>query len=208
MKINGILVSFVLVSLLSGCSAGIGAPSEANEDLSGKDTPTAVSGDNAQDQTDDKTRIIDEIQSDYIMTTVLELLGRTDEESSHFFDGGTENTSADGRHLIGRVYSISAFDEPTLLYTSYRDDGLVESVSFNLSKKTYEDYQALISDHLGQPENGDMTPPEPDVLSTTWIVDGKLVVLYDSYGLISVQLILPEEKLSHMPHPIDTLYFP
>jgi len=132
-------------------------------------------------------------QNKDIIYTALDLLGKNDKESESFFNGGEKNVSIDGNNLIGRIYEVDAFDDKTTLYTSYRDDGVVNSINFELIEKEVKEYRALIGKLLGNPTEINDIPSKGGSTYAMWNVEGKLIYLYKNYDSISMQLILPDE---------------
>lgn len=185
-QMSAILLAGII--LLSGCSNTPNTVSQTGENENSQETTeTSMSSEAASN--DPATNP----QAEDILLTAIDLLGTRDEEAQLFFNGGEENQSADGQMLIGRIYDVEAFSEETILYTSYRSDGLVNNIHFDLSQRSIEAYRSDIEKILGAPAEINDTPSESGTTYTMWKVDGKLIYLYKGYDYINVSLILPDD---------------
>lgn len=65
--------------------------------------------------------------------TIAGLLRKSDLQASEVFGGGKENWTEDKAFYIGRIYQVNLFDEEVLVYTSYDEKQLVNSISIWLT---------------------------------------------------------------------------
>jgi len=126
---------------------------------------------------------------------LMELLGKNDKEASSLLGGGKENKTEDGEYLIGRIYESQIYDEDVTVYTvytGYDNDEKVNTITLDLTKKDASYYKELVSKDLEQEPVVDSESSESGATIYTWILKDKIVSLYDSAGLISLEMVLIE----------------
>lgn len=182
MKRVNILLSILCLVLVTGCTTNQVQPEEnasveSNKETVVIDTPTT-------DEAQDTTSTLDEF---------ISLLGKTDEEVKTAFGGGEENKTDSG-YLIGRIYSVKMFDEETTLYTSYRDDGILNSMNAVLSAKKVEDYRDLLNTFIGEPIEVNDTPSEGGSTNRVWQINDYLITIYHDYDeTVTINFLLPSD---------------
>lgn len=123
-----------------------------------------------------------------VLAECMSLVGMTDEESADALGGGEQNIAADGKTLIGRVYSAELFGEEVAPGTTYDAEGVVNSVSIYLAGADSAPYAEALTDLYGEPSDASEGQSESGSTWQDWSVDGHTVRLYQSYGLCSLEL--------------------
>ena len=118
----------------------------------------------------------------------MSLVGMTDEESADALGGGEQNIAADGKTLIGRVYSAELFGEEVAPGTTYDAEGVVNGVSIYLAGADSAPYEEALTDLYGEPSDASEGQSESGSTWQDWSVDGHTVRLYQSYGLCSLEV--------------------
>lgn len=182
MKRINILLSILCLILVTGCGANQVQPEE-NTSVEGNnetvviDTPTT-------EETQESNATLDDF---------ISLLGKTDEEAKTAFGGGEENRTESG-YLLGRIYSVKLFDEETSLYTSYRDDDILNSMNAELKAKKVEEYHELLNTFIGEPIEINDTPSEGGSTNSVWKINDYLITVYQDYnGTITINFLLPDD---------------
>lgn len=201
-KLLALALSVALIG--TGC-AGQNNNNQASDENASTETGTVViDSDETEMENNDAT---EEIENNDIIKTATNMLGMTSEESAQILEGGEDLYSANGEFFIGREYKVNALGIDTSLFTSFRDDDVINSISMHLGKDNFEDMKAQLMEKLGQPTEVNDTPSEAGYTNIMWNLDGKLMYLYKGYGTVDLQLILPDAPSQSKVDPAleDTL---
>lgn len=201
-KLLALALSIALIG--TGC-AGQNNNNQASDENTSTETGTVVIDSNETQIEDSEAS--EEAGSKDVLDIATDMLGMTSEESAKQLDGGEDLYSADGEFFIGREYKVSALGIDTVLFTSFRDDGVINSISMHLGEDNFEDMKAQLVEKLGQPSEVNDTPSEAGYTNIMWDLDGKLMYLYKGYGTVDLQLILPDAPSQSKVDPAleDTL---
>lgn len=123
-----------------------------------------------------------------ILDECLALIGMSDEESASMLGGGEQSFAADGKTLIGRVYSAEIFGESVKPGTSYDEEGRVNGVSIYLGEPDDTKYAEALTALYGEPDEVNGGDNEGGNEWMDWYVDGVQLRLYQGYGLCSISI--------------------
>ncbi len=175
MKKWKIWIVAVSMALLAGCS---------NETASVETTSKAESQtetDSVPAETLTEAQTIADSDS---LSSIAQLLGMKDEDTKALLGGSEENWSADHSFYIGRIFQANLYGETIPVYTTCREDGIVDSVSMHLvsgeRKVTDEEiaqWTERLTQHIGTSASEESAPSEGGSKDRTWRKDGKIAVL-------------------------------
>jgi hypothetical protein len=185
MRKSSILLIVSCALLITGCTAKDVQVEDNNQEKDSKDTPISI-------EEPSNTEELSNTEEPSALKECIALLGKTDEEVMVAFGGGEENKTNDG-YLIGRKYLTQLFNEEVTLYTSYRQDGVVNVVSTELTEKSFDEYIQLLENSFGKAFESSDVPSEGGSIHTQWLIDGKFITLYNSYGMINLEFVMPDE---------------
>lgn len=196
----GILAATFMMVLLAGCSSKKNAEPEEMTDESIAIESTQESSEISNEQSSQEDALL-ENSSDELAAgektdqesfdELVALLGKNDEEAAGMLSGGTENKSADGELLIGRIYTSEIFGEKISVNTLYDDKNMVNMVSFEVSGKGTEEYIEKLNGLTGQTASSDTATTESGAISSTWKMDGKIITLYEMQDQNIIEILLP-----------------
>ena len=133
---------------------------------------------------------------------VASLLNMQDNETAELFGGGEENWTEDRSFFIGRIFQVEMDGETYPVYTTCREDGIVESVSmWAVNGQPVEDtdvqkWTEQITEQTGISPVEDSTVSEGGSQKKTWSKDGKQVTMHYMTDImtISIQNMIGELK--------------
>lgn len=121
------------------------------------------------------------------LEVLMELFGKKDEQAANMLDGGSENRTADGSWLVGRIYQAQLFDETCSVYTSYDEKGEVFLVLAQMTGAEAEKYLSGMEDMTGT--QGKLQEDEEGDRRWQWEYGDYLITLYDTKGHMSLDII-------------------
>lgn len=165
--------------LITGCSIG-------------NEKTVEVNNSSKEIQLETEVEMNEKDTKENVLLTSIEILGLDDEKSKEYFNGGEENRTSDGTILIGRIYEVELFEIKTQLSTMYDNDGIINSIIINLGEEERDPILSKMIDLLGEADEINDEPSESGSTYHMWNKDGKLLYLYEGYGTLDIQLILPD----------------
>lgn len=175
MKKWKIWIVAVSMALLAGCSN----ETASVETTSKAETQTETGSIPAETLTEAQT-----IADSDSLSSIAQLLGMKDEDTKAMLGGSEENWSADHSFYIGRIFQANLYGETIPVYTTCREDGIVDSVSMHLvsgeRKVTDEEvaqWTERLTQHTGTSAYEESASSEGGSKDRTWRKDGKIAVL-------------------------------
>lgn len=146
-----------------------------------------VDQDENQDENQDS---IDESHS--VLKDYVELIGLSDNEVVMIMGEGIKPTSKQNEFITTREYIYRLENQPLTAIVSYNNKGVVQGVYSYLPDYDTGKWESLLTKELGTPTKVNQTNMNTedgnDNLNVLWMVEGKLVSLFGSYGTLSIQM--------------------
>jgi hypothetical protein len=132
----------------------------------------------------------DEIHS--ILKDFVELIGLNDKEVVSIMGEGIKPVNNEMELMTTREYVFKLQNNDLTAIVSYNDKGVVQGVYSYLPDYDTGKWENLLTSELGTPtrvdESNISTEDGNDILNVLWLVEGKLITLFGSYGTLSIQM--------------------
>lgn len=177
----GIGIGFL--TFLCACSNTVSVPESQNSETGNIETDKEEMGNTKAETAETETAADD---TAVVIESILDMLGKTDEQAADMLGGGELNQTDDGI-LIGRLYEVELFGEQLQAGTLYDENGEISVVTMQLNEPDAEAYRMQLTDILGEPEKTDTQESESGSTATVWKEEKGSILLYQSYGLVSLE---------------------
>ena len=177
-KFSRILSILALVGVLSlsGCVPTTPADDDSRQDNHDANAAWTAEGENASEQLKG------------VLAECMALMDKDDAETMTLLGGGRENRTEDGQFLLGRVYEVNVFGEPTQVFTVYDDDGSVCCVTMRLKSSDVTMYQNQLRALYGDPVEGSEKPTEKGVTWSDWQIDQVRMILFEKGDCVVLEM--------------------